>query len=178
MLAGEIGIKGMSEIVDLTPYWDGIVETAQSRKSQKNSYLSTKQWARDESTHLIGLCGEATFAVVTGLLIDGDLLINGDPGYDFEYFDNGVRVTFDIKSSPYPKPHLLEFVNKELKADYYVLVTIDLKNKQGKILGWVSKEQFLKAEVRDFGRGPRLSFNLSELMEMGQTGVPNFLIKG
>jgi len=155
--------------VELSEYWDAIYCMALARHTQKRKFRSSNLWTAKENTHFYGLCGEVVVALETGLKVDRSLRINGDPGYDFVV--NGC--TFDVKTSTFwHSPDLKEFTNKELVADEYILVALDMERRRGRVVGWVTREQLVSAHTIDYGYGPRLSISQDRFVELGQTGLP------
>jgi len=69
-------------IWDLSPYKGVITALAEARENQKGGFESTRNWA-DGSTHFLGLAGELTVCLESGVPMDTDLLIEGDGGDGF-----------------------------------------------------------------------------------------------
>lgn len=157
--------------IDLQSHLPTIVSLSKARDEQKGGYLSTKNWSIGNSTHFVGLCGEMTVSLVTGLPIDEKLRVNGDPGYDFIW--NGV--TYDVKTATFwSSPDMKEFIDAKKWADMYILVALKY-NRYARIVGWATQQQLLAAKHRNYNRGERLSITEDELMQLGQTGVPKEL---
>lgn len=151
-------MPGMGSTMPIS--FEEIKRIAAERQAQKASYASTKRWSGKYSTDLLGVYGEAIVSELIGLPIDVSLRANGDPGYDF--VKDGVK--YDVKATKYELGcHLLEFVEKELVADFYILVYVNIQKRLGRVLGWASKTELYHAEIKDFGYGPRLSIAAKDL---------------
>ena len=154
-----------SSWICLSGGWDKLKEVAKRREDQKGGFRSTRNWAK-ESTHLLGLLGEAVVCHVCGVKMNLGLDINGDDGYDIVL----GGLTWDVKTSTYwSSPHLRENPERVGKCDGYILVAIDLKRKRGRMVGWATKAEVLAAPTRDYGYGPRHSLLPDDL----NTGVPS-----
>jgi len=156
-------------IWDLSPYRRVITALAEARENQKGDFESTRNWA-DGSTHFLGLTGELTVSLESGVPMDTDLLIKGDGGTDFVI--EGQRC--DVKTSTYwEDPHLKLTPDVERRADIYILVAVN-EDLQSRICGWATAGEIDKAELVDYGRGAIHSIREIELLERKQCGLPPF----
>lgn len=157
--------------IDLNPYLEELKSIALSRDVQKGGYVSTKNWSVGKSTHFVGVCGEKCVSLRTGLPIDSELRVDGDPGYDFVH--NGI--TYDVKTSTFfTSPDLKEFVSPKKWSDVCILVAIR-SLRWSKVIGWATKAQLLSSSRRNYGHGDMLTFTWRELEKMGQSGLPKML---
>ena len=112
-------------------------------------------------------------SLMTGLKIDSDLWINGDPGFDFDY--GGIR--YDVKSATfYSSPDIKEFPNKNIKAHQFILVGIDSHVHRGYVAGWATREQVESADLRSYGYGEMRSLSYRYLARNNQLGLPVSLL--
>ena len=148
--------------IDLNEVWDFLKTHAQKRDSQKRNYKSTKNWSK-YSTHFIGLLSEYVFGKTYGYEVNLDLLQAGDKGFDF----NTPYGKIDVKGTQYYKdPILKQYPKPKHWSDRYYLVGIDVNNKKGKVFGWASRDQMMKAKKIDYGYGPQLSIHYKDLHEV------------
>lgn len=139
------------------PLFDYANKIASYRHMKKRSYQSCRQLS--DNYELVGVLGELVYGYITNEISNQRTHEQGDCGFDFS---KRVQVK---ASEQYKAKHLIEFKDADFtKFDYYVFVVIDLKNKIGNIVGWISVSDFLnKAKEIDFGYGERLAIELSEL---------------
>jgi|TARA_R110000824_G_scaffold180900_6_gene361511 hypothetical protein len=156
-------------IWDLSAYKDVITALSEARENQKGGFESTRNWA-DGSTHFLGLAGELTVSLESGVPMDVELLIEGDGGTDF--LVEGRRC--DIKTSTYwEDPHLRLPPDVERRADIYILVSVN-ERLQSRVCGWATAAEMDEAELVDYGRGAIHSIREIELLERKQCGLPTF----
>lgn len=115
---------------------------------------------RDLEINYMGILSEMAVAKVLNVPLDTSIDLGGDKGYDLVW--NGLKV--DVKYSYHPGGRLFVFPGKPLLADVYVLVVGD--EKKMNIVGWAKKEDFSHAKIRDFGYGPRLAIDQTELRDV------------
>ena len=156
-------------IWDLSPYKGVITALSEARENQKGGFESTRNWA-DGSTHFLGLAGELTVSLESGVPMDIELLIKGDGGTDFLIDEKRC----DIKTSTYwEDPHLRLPPDVERRADFYILVAIN-KQLQSRICGWATADEIDNSELVDYGRGAIHSIREIDLLERKQCGLPPF----
>lgn len=151
--------------IELTWCWALLEMVAQMRDEQKTPYESSKLWSIGNSTHFIGLCGEATFAQWAKKPLDVQLKASGDEGHDF--IVNGK--TIDVKTTVYwDDPILKEFEGRKKSADLLVLAGLDLKRKRCILYGWTTLSEMHGLPRMDFGYGKRLAATTSDLVPMNE----------
>lgn len=140
--------------------FDYCAEISNKRMSQKEGYKSSNPMSKNYE--LVGILGEIVFGMLTGQMFDSRLKKCGDSGFDFE---NGVQVK---TSEKHKAKHLIEYVDKDFtKFKWYVFVVVDLNNKTGEVIGYISVEDFLnKKRIINFGYGDRYAVDLSELKKI------------
>jgi len=137
---------------DLGKFWDTLIATASERDNQKRKFKSSRYY--NEKSHFIGLCGEMTYSIITGLKPDLTLRLLGDGGLDFP--------DTDVKATEYWKdPYLKENPDAAFVARFYVLVAIDTIQKRGRVCGWASRTDVQNAPLKNWGQGPRRSLHES-----------------
>lgn len=69
-------------------------------------------------------------------------------------------------------PDLKSELNPKFWADYYILVALDIndKEKSGRIFGYATKEELQNAKLHDYGYGPKKFISHKNLHE----GLPCF----
>lgn len=157
--------------VRLGQYWKQVAALAEQRHGQKVDFRSSNHWTSGHNTHFVGLCGEVVVSLLTGWKVDRELRVSGDPGYDFER--GGFK--YDVKAATHSvDPHLKEFPDKRIEADILLLVGLDMRLKQGRLVGWLTAGQVLGSPLRDYGHGKMLSATEKEIVELwGQPGLPD-----
>jgi hypothetical protein len=135
--------------ISLKDKWDYLRGLADKRDNQKRRYRSTKNWS-NYSTHFLGLCGEYTFSLLTGVEFDAELKVKGDPGYDFIIAEK----TVSVKTTQYWRdPHLKEYLSPKHFCDFYFLMGVDIEERRCKMFGWASRKEVEAAELIDYGYG-------------------------
>lgn len=95
---------------------------------------------------LVALAAECAYGSFVGEKPNFELLARGDGGTDF-------RCGVNVKGTPVLKsPHLLLPETDEVKAEYYVLVSVDVQRRRCKLIGWAGRDEVLATTVRPFGR--------------------------
>jgi hypothetical protein len=167
--------------MDLCPTkWHDIVDAlpklkmiAEARDKQKGGYASTRNWTVEGSTHFTGICGEYCTSLETGLSMDENLLVEGDPGHDFVYKD----VSYDTKTANFwTEPHLKEFTNRSKWADVYILAALK-DYRWVRLVGWVTLKQLRAARLSNYGHGDMLSVTCDDLCDLKQLGLPPGLVE-
>ncbi len=154
--------------IDLSPYYEWAEWLVQKRYEQKKDYKSRLEL--NVNFELIGILGEITYALCTGESFNSLLLPKGDGGIDFK---NKV----DIKTSEEHKAHYLiempyKIEKKLVTAENYVYVLVDLSKKEGRVMGWMSVEEFKEKHItKDFSYGIRMVVPAKELHPM-ETFLP------
>jgi len=130
---------------------------AKKRMQQKESYKSSNPLSKNYE--LVGILGECIYGLLTGELLDTRLKQKGDDGYDFK---GGVQVK---TSEKHKAKHLIEYKNKDFsKFKYYVFIVVDLENKTGEVIGYISVKDFLaNKKIINFGYGERYAIDLTKL---------------
>ena len=127
--------------LNLDPYWEEITIIADARERQKRGFASTS--GKSSQSHLIGLCGEKCYSILTGQDYDRSLRIKGDDGYDFP--------EVDVKTSTFVSDPILKHpVNASFWPLNFSLAVLDLPNRRGKILGWATRRQLWRGFRRTF----------------------------
>lgn len=160
--------------MDLQRYWPTLERCAAGR-NRKAVYRSTRNY--NPAHHLIGVCGEFTFACAAG--IEMSFMVDdykGDGAIDFTIAGASVQV----KTVPYHPikwrrsivalVEFLEFADAGKMASFYVLTTVDLKRQRGALIGWERSERLARAAVVDLGYGARRALRAIDL----QPGLPTF----
>ncbi len=152
---------------DLSMVWSVLEDLGSERDSQKKKYQSTKNWSK-HSTHFIGLVGETTVSIATGIPLNLVLDPAGDGCRDFTWEGK----TLDVKGTIYWRnPHLKQYPKPKRWCDYLVLVGIDPIRQASTICGWATADEMKTANLVDYGHGPQLSINGDDLHK----GLPPFL---
>lgn len=155
--------------IKLDPFWPIIQAVGSQRDIQKKSYKTTKNWSNN-STHQLGIIGELVLSYHTGLPVNFDLLYEGDGNLDFDIRGK----TVDVKSTQYWRdPHLKQYPNPKKWSDIYILVSIDLKMREGLLVGWASADEMKSAPLVNYGHGDQRSLPGSQL----HAGLPDFFPK-
>lgn len=141
--------------VDLSPYWDELLEAANKITDKKYGKSNAALPPNNYSANFEGFCAEKVYAIITNQKVNLSVLFGGDGGTDFTDVDvKGTKYwNARLKGSPW----LLVFMQRPVVAKIFVLVGLDLNNKRGYIAGWATKEEVLNSEVIDWGYGPRYS---------------------
>lgn len=130
---------------------------ADQRMKQKGSYESCNPLSNNYE--FVGILGELIYSYIMGEEMDTRLRINGDNGLDFSKLNVQVKTSEEHKAR-----HLIEYLDKKIKFDYYVFVVVNLEEKTGYIRGWISVKDFMeKRFLMDFGYGQRWAMELDEL---------------
>lgn len=146
---------------DLSPYWDYLKWLATQRDKQKSEFQSSQYWNR--SAHFIGLVGEFTFSLESGLPLDGSLRIDGDGGVDFL---GGIQVKASTNAQD---PTLKEMTDpKGGWSAYYVLVKVDLDRRWTRYLGWCLGSTLKNGNLENYGLGHRRVLRPGQLL----SGMP------
>lgn len=149
----------MADMTDLSKWWWFLEKLAKQRDDQKRGFSSCRLW--NNSPDLVGLCGEAIFAMHYGKRINRELLINGDNGEDFE----GV----DVKTSTFiSDPYLKHPVGAKHWPPFFVLAAMDIQAKKGCLVGWATREELRAAKTIDWGYGPQHSIPGNELNSLNE----------
>jgi hypothetical protein len=136
--------------VDLSEIWDSAIKVAGERDS-KGDY---RVFSPDQQ--LVGILGEYTFSLITGIPLDIRLLVGGDDGFDFP----GVNVKASEEKKAF---NLIEYTDKVFSG-WYIFVCINMEEKYGYVKGVIHSTTFQeKCRIKDFGFGPRKALSLSEL---------------
>lgn len=152
--------------IDLTSIWETLRAVAKKRDDQKRKFATSRYLNPD--SHFHGLLAEHIFGLETGQNINLELLIEGDGGQDFP----GT----DVKGATYwTNPSLILFTDDALRANKYALVALDIEGKRGYLVGYATREEVQKAEIRDFGYGPRLSISADKLHDWNEEVVANLI---
>jgi len=140
--------------------YDYCYSIALTRMKQKEGFKSSNPMSKNYE--LVGILGEVVFGLFTGELFDTRLKINGDDGVDFS---NGVQVK---TSEKHKARHLIEYADKDFsKFKWYVFVVVDLKERVGEVVGYISTKDFLdKKEIINFGYGDRYAVNIEQLTKI------------
>jgi hypothetical protein len=142
----------MSQWIDLSGKWERITQLDQERQEQKKDYKSGLHLSK-QSTWLIGLCGEYAVSSLCGQPVDEALKPQGDSGIDFRCDFGAV----DVKSSTrLHDADLVLFPDQKHWADFYILVSVDVKRKRARICGWATLAEIRAGELHDYGYGHRL----------------------
>lgn len=152
---------------DVSPTWD--VDERIGRTIDERSIISYGGYRQlNEEPYSFGFHAQRVFAILARLemgILDNPM---GDGGIDF-VLPNGKTV--DVKGVKYwQDPWLKLDIYDLLRADIYVLVGLDLPNRCGYIAGWATREEVLKAKIKDWSHGPRRSIQYTEL----HPGLPPF----
>jgi hypothetical protein len=153
--------------IDMSPVWDLLHAIGHERDTQKLKYASTKNWSR-ESTHFLGMVGEALLAFHTGIPVNAFLDPAGDGNKDFVWEGK----TLDVKTTKYwSDPYLKQYLKPKSWCDFYFLAASDVPNRRAKLFGWTTMDGMQRAPVMDYGYGPQLSIRHTDLNH----GIPGFL---
>lgn len=104
-----------------------------------------------EENHRCGVFGEFAAARFFGLSaddVDTQVYEYGDPGYDFEV--RGYRIDVKTTKQYYSRPSLMVDAEKELVADFYMLVH-QLAERCYRIIGYASRQAVANARTRYVG---------------------------
>ncbi len=136
--------------VDLSEIWDSAVKVAEERNT-KGDY---RVFSKDQQ--LVGILGEYTFSLITGVPLDIRLLVGNDDGFDFP--------SVNVKASEEGKArYLIEYTDKVFNG-WYAFVCVNLEGRYGYVKGVIRSTAFKeKCEIKDFGFGDRLALHLSNL---------------
>lgn len=122
-------------------------KTADKIYNQKHNFSSSQQWSKDRE--LTGLMGEQIYATLTHQQVNLEIKINGDSGIDF-YESFG---TVDVKASSYYGDPWLKIPPNKLRADFYVLIGINMYERKGYVAGWISRGEISKTDLKSIGKG-------------------------
>ena len=144
------------DCTDLSPYWADLKAIAKERHEQKKGYASSRYWNLD--SHLIGIAGEALYAMKTGQRVDRKLRAFGDEGSDFP---DGA----DVKTCTYRYDPILKHPvwSKKWPA-LFVFCFVDPKKQEGMIVGYATPEMLRGGPVRDFGHGDQFTLDADKLL--------------
>lgn len=153
----------MSGTISLRGKTKKIKKMAKQRHEIKKGRSYYKQLGDIEfNPHLLGLLGELTFSIITGLPIDEKLKRNGDGGVDFIYQGVPINVKTTRWKSGLP---MLEFEKKYNNFDgVYVYIMVDEERKKGRIIGWIDRDEMPWVwGWKDFGFGERIFVRRKDL---------------
>ena len=131
------------------PWWPAILREADRRRgSHLEDHLPPESSIEAEEVDILGAAGEYLFALFMGIELPSPRS-GPDPGWDFVI--DGRRI--DVKSREYLRPDIYLLVPKkeDLRADAYVLAQIDLREWGGRLLGWATRAEVARAQVKSFG---------------------------
>lgn len=144
---------------NLSTCWDHLYQIGLSRHLQKDNFHSTRSW--NNKSHIIGVLGEFTVSLESGIEFDAELRIEGDGGSDFKLSNNK---TADIKCATFFKdPDLKHPADSTKWPDYFILVALDFDNKKSRLMGWTTGNKLKSSLVKDYGYGPQKIMNWREL---------------
>ena len=158
----------MSEWIDFSADWEPITEIARRWHENKGGSSAQRNYVKKYNTDFYGILGEYVVGMTMNWPVDFSVLPGSDSGWDF-CIDG---VTYDVKASHWEHPSLLEYPDKELAADIYILVHLDMDDRRGRIIGWASTEQLRSARLKDHGHGVRLSIPYRQIVMWGQNTLP------
>ena len=134
--------------IDCSEDWPALKRAAAVRDEQKRGFASSRYW--NDNSHFDGLFGEQVYGTHTGQKPNLDLLIQGDGGVDFP--------DTNVKGCTYWRDPWLKISPEEkMTVSKYVLVALDKTRKRGYVVGYATKEEILRAQLRDWGHGKRYS---------------------
>jgi hypothetical protein len=108
---------------------------ADSVNNLKTKYRATRKL--NNNPHYLGKLGEVAFSKLFDLSVNFDVHQQGDAGYDFSLND----ITVDVKTTKYWKyPELKEFPGRQLSADIYILVGVNLDELYGDVCGFITRK--------------------------------------
>lgn len=136
----------------LEQYWLDCVTHGRGIREVKGK--SPREW--NPESDVVGLLGELTYAIEAGYDLSAlDFRAwrhGGDVGWDF-----AGRV--DVKATVHESGHLLEYPDKDIRAEQFALVVIDMLNQRGRLVGVVTAVEVRAAPLKDFGAGERLALS-------------------
>lgn len=110
--------------------------------------------------HLLGFIGEALVAAEAGLVYDPADKPIYDGGCDFPQTD--------VKATVPRGRFLMRLVAQPLRADFYVLVIVDVSRRRAAVAGYATRREVEAAPVHEFGFGATRCIPMTELT----AGIP------
>jgi len=140
-------------VVDLSDYWDKIVETGEYRnnvnKKRGSKNLKVTNKLDDAETHILGVAGEVAVKIVLNLPVEEVWEVKTDgnwPKTDGEYFGEKYQVK-SRSESHHDMIYNPKFMN--LLADIYLLVVSNGGDKKYNVVGWLRKKELKKKMKKD-----------------------------
>lgn len=169
--------------IDLSPYWDEHSERGRLWTEAKRNYKSARRYSQYD-TNFVGFLGEQVFEELTGVPMDKAMRPEGDGGVDFRIGEVGYDIKATTYEDEYGGIYLMEYLDpddprreegqwhKRIVADILILVFVDMENRQGRVVGWVTREQMEKNRIQDFSHGFRRWYSEGQMRIDLQDGLP------